>query len=52
MRERVVELVGIALTDNPTLVYELYTHLAEPVCQRCGAPPIASTSTATCSATS
>jgi hypothetical protein len=32
-----VEAVGIALTGNPRLVAELYPHMAEPVCQRCGA---------------
>jgi hypothetical protein len=36
--ELVVEHVGIALTGNPRLVPELYPHMAEPVCQRCGAP--------------
>jgi hypothetical protein len=36
--ELVVEHVGIALTANPRLVPELYPHMAEPVCQRCGAP--------------
>ena len=35
--ERTVEHVGIALTGNPRLVPELYPHMAEPVCQRCGA---------------
>jgi hypothetical protein len=32
-----VEHVGIMLTGNPRLVPELYPHMAEPVCQRCGA---------------
>lgn len=36
--EPVVEHVGIALTGNPRLVPELYPHMAEPVCQHCGAP--------------
>jgi hypothetical protein len=36
--ERTIEHVGIALTGNPRLVPELYPHMAEPVCQRCGAP--------------
>jgi hypothetical protein len=35
--ELVVEHVGIALIGNPRLVPELYPHLAEPVCQHCGA---------------
>ena len=35
--ELVVEHVGIALTGNPRLVPELYPHMAEPGCQRCGA---------------
>jgi hypothetical protein len=35
--ERTIEHVGIALTGNPRLVPELYPHMAEPVCQRCGA---------------
>ena len=35
--ELTVEQVGIALTGNPRLVPELYPHMAEPVCQRCGA---------------
>jgi hypothetical protein len=35
--ELTVEAVGIALTGNPRLVPELYPHMAEPVCQRCGA---------------
>jgi hypothetical protein len=36
--ESTVERVGIALTGNPRLAAELYAHLAEPVCQHCGAP--------------
>jgi hypothetical protein len=36
--ERTIEHVGIALTGNPRLVPELYPHMVEPVCQRCGAP--------------
>jgi hypothetical protein len=36
--ELTVEAVGIALTGNPRLVPELCPHMAEPVCQRCGAP--------------
>lgn len=32
-----VEAVGIALAGNPRLVPELYPHMAEPACQRCGA---------------
>jgi hypothetical protein len=28
----------MALTGNPRLVPERYPHMAEPVCQRCGAP--------------
>jgi hypothetical protein len=36
--ELTIEAVGIALTGNPRLVPELYPHMAEPVCQRCGAP--------------
>jgi hypothetical protein len=36
--ELTVEAVGIALAGNPRLVPELYPHMAEPVCQRCGAP--------------
>jgi hypothetical protein len=35
--ERTIEHVGIALTGNPRLVPQLYPHIAEPVCQRCGA---------------
>jgi hypothetical protein len=35
--EMVVEHVGIALVGNPRLAPELYPHLAEPVCQHCGA---------------
>jgi hypothetical protein len=35
--ELTVEAVGIALTGDPRLVPELYPHMAEPVCQRCGA---------------
>ena len=35
--ELAIEHVGIALTGNPRLVPELYPHMAEPVCQRCGA---------------
>jgi hypothetical protein len=35
--ELVIEHVGIALTGNPRLVPELYPHMAEPVCQHCGA---------------
>jgi hypothetical protein len=35
--ESTVETVGIALTGNPRLAAELYPHLAEPVCQHCGA---------------
>ncbi len=35
--ELTIEHVGIALTGNPRLVPELYPHMAEPVCQRCGA---------------
>jgi hypothetical protein len=35
--ERTIEHVGIALTGNPRLVPELYPHMGEPVCQRCGA---------------
>jgi hypothetical protein len=35
--ELTVEAIGIALTGNPRLVPELYPHMAEPVCQRCGA---------------
>jgi hypothetical protein len=35
--ESMIEAVGIALTGNPRLVSELYPHMAEPVCQRCGA---------------
>jgi hypothetical protein len=35
--ERTIEHVGIALTGNPRLVPQLYPHMAEPVCQRCGA---------------
>jgi hypothetical protein len=35
--ELTVEVVGIALVGNPRLVSELYPHMAEPVCQRCGA---------------
>jgi len=35
--ERTIEHVGIALTGNPRLVPELYAHMAEPVCQLCGA---------------
>jgi hypothetical protein len=34
--ELTIEHVGIALTGNPRLVPELYPHMAEPVCQRCG----------------
>jgi hypothetical protein len=33
----VIEHVGIALVGNPRLVPELYPHMAEPVCQHCGA---------------
>ena len=36
--ELTIEAVGIALAGNPPLVPELYPHMAEPVCQRCGAP--------------
>jgi hypothetical protein len=36
--ELAIEHVGIALAGNPRLVPELYPHMAEPVCQRCGAP--------------
>jgi hypothetical protein len=36
--ETTIEAVGIALTGNPGLAAELYPHLAEPVCQHCGAP--------------
>jgi hypothetical protein len=36
--ELTIEAVGIALTGNPRLVPELYPHMAEPVCQHCGAP--------------
>jgi hypothetical protein len=36
--ELTIEAVGIALAGNPRLVAELYPHMAEPVCQRCGAP--------------
>jgi hypothetical protein len=36
--ELTIEAVGIALAGNPRLVPELYPHMAEPVCQRCGAP--------------
>jgi hypothetical protein len=36
--ELTIEAVGIALTGNPRLVPELYPHMAEAVCQRCGAP--------------
>jgi hypothetical protein len=36
--ELTIEHVGIALTGNPRLVAELYPHMAEPACQRCGAP--------------
>jgi hypothetical protein len=35
--ERTIEHVGIALAGNPRLVPALYPHMAEPVCQRCGA---------------
>ena len=35
--ELTIEAVGIALTGNPRLVPDLYPHMAEPVCQRCGA---------------
>jgi hypothetical protein len=35
--ERTIEHVGIALAGNPRLVPELYPHMAEAVCQRCGA---------------
>jgi len=35
--ELTIEHVGITLTANPRLVPELYPHMAEPVCQRCGA---------------
>jgi hypothetical protein len=35
--ELTIEAVGIALAGNPRLVPELYPHLAEPVCQCCGA---------------
>jgi hypothetical protein len=35
--ELVIEHVGIALTGNPRLVPELYAHMAEAVCQHCGA---------------
>jgi hypothetical protein len=35
--ELVVEHVGIALVGNPRLAAELYPHMAEPVCQHCGA---------------
>jgi hypothetical protein len=35
--ELTIEHAGIALTGNPRLVPELYPHMAEPVCQRCGA---------------
>jgi len=35
--ERTIEQVGIALTGNPRLLPELYPHMAEPVCQHCGA---------------
>jgi hypothetical protein len=37
INERTIEHVGITLTGNPRLVPELYPHMAEPVCQRCGA---------------
>jgi len=36
--ELTIEAVGITLTGSPRLVLELYPHMAEPVCQRCGAP--------------
>jgi hypothetical protein len=36
--ELTIEAVGIALTANPRLVAELYPHMAEPICQHCGAP--------------
>src|SRR5918998_1475433 len=36
--ELTIEAVGIALTGNPRLAPELYPHMAQPVCQRCGAP--------------
>lgn len=36
--ELTVQTVGMALTGNPRLVPELYPHMAEPVCQHCGAP--------------
>jgi hypothetical protein len=36
--ELTIEAVGIILTGNPRLVPELYPHMAEPLCQRCGAP--------------
>jgi hypothetical protein len=36
--ESMIEAVGIALAANPRLAAELYPHLAEPVCQHCGAP--------------
>jgi hypothetical protein len=35
--ETTVEAVGIALAGNPRLAMELYPHLAEAVCQHCGA---------------
>jgi hypothetical protein len=35
--ELTIEHVGITLVGNPRLVPELYPHMAEPVCQRCGA---------------
>jgi hypothetical protein len=35
--ETTVERVGIALLGDPRLAAQLYPHLAEPVCQRCGA---------------
>jgi hypothetical protein len=36
--ERTIEHVGIALAGSPRLVPQLYPHVAEPVCQRCGTP--------------
>jgi hypothetical protein len=36
--ELTIERVGIVLAGNPRLVAELYPHMAEPVCQHCGAP--------------
>jgi hypothetical protein len=36
--ETTIEAIGIALTGNPRLAADLYPHLAEPVCQHCGAP--------------